>query len=96
VIDPCRRWHARLCAYIIREHRRGRPLTEILDDRFVAAHASRAAIAHLLSDPRFIRRLADDCRDFPRLAKTPPAMTAHSPAGDVTRAPARIGAHRDC
>jgi len=70
VLDPCGRWHARLCAYIIREHQRGRPLAEILTDRFVDAHASEAAITHLLGDPRLIRRLADDFRDPPRLEST--------------------------
>jgi hypothetical protein len=63
VHDPCGRWHARLCAYIIREHQHGRSLPEILTDRFVVAHATEAAITHLLTDPQLIRRLADDCRD---------------------------------
>jgi hypothetical protein len=48
-------------AYIVREHQNGRPLGEILDDRFVVEHASTAAVTHLLQDPRLIRRLADDC-----------------------------------
>lgn len=72
MLDPCGRWYARLCAYIVREHRRGRPLAEILSDRFVVAHASEAAVTHLLTDPHLIHRLADDCRDFPRVPRSPP------------------------
>lgn len=60
-VEPCGRWHPRLTAYIVREHRRGRSLSEILADRFVVEHASAAAIAHLLEDPRLIERLRDDC-----------------------------------
>jgi hypothetical protein len=62
LLEPCGRWHSRLTAYIVREHQRGRPLAEILADRFVVEHASGAAITHLLEDPRLIHQLADDCR----------------------------------
>jgi hypothetical protein len=61
VLEPCGRWRGRVTAYIVREHRNGRPLGEILDDRFVVEHASTAAITQLLQDPGLIRRLADDC-----------------------------------
>jgi hypothetical protein len=70
VLDPCQRWHARLSAYIVREHERGRQLAEILTDRFVVEHASEAAITHLLTDPPLMRRLADGCRQFPSLGGT--------------------------
>jgi hypothetical protein len=60
VVEPCGRWHARLTAYIVREHQRGRPLSEILDDGFVVGHASPTAIAYLLEDPRLIERLTAD------------------------------------
>ena len=92
MLDPCRRWHARLCACIIREHQRGRPLTEVLTDRFVVTHASEAAITHLLTDPQLIRRLADDCRGFPRSVKPSPPATARSPASEQSSAPVRDGA----
>ena len=61
VLEPCGRWRGRVTAYIVREHGNGRPLGEILDDRFVVEHASTAAITNLLQDPGLIRRLADDC-----------------------------------
>jgi hypothetical protein len=60
--EPCGRWHGRVTAYIVREHQRGRPLADVLEDRFVVEHASDAAITQLLQDPRLIHRLADDCR----------------------------------
>src|ERR1051325_2149410 len=60
-VEPRGRWHPRLTAYIVREHQRGRPLSEILADRFVVEHASAAAVARLLEDPRLIERLGDDC-----------------------------------
>jgi hypothetical protein len=95
VVDPCRRWHARLCAYIVREHQRGRPLSEILTDHFVVAHASEAAITHLLTDPQLIHRLASDCRDFPRLVQSPPPATSRSAATEQTSADGHNGAdHR--
>jgi hypothetical protein len=62
LLEPGGRWHCRLTTYIVREHRRGRPVAEILDDRFVREHASASAISHLLVDPHLIHRLADDCR----------------------------------
>jgi hypothetical protein len=61
VLEPCGRWHGRLTAYIVREHQRGRRLSDILADRFLVEHASAAAVAHLLEDPRLIHRLSDDC-----------------------------------
>lgn len=61
VLEPCGRWHGRLTAYIVREHQRGRRLSDILADRFLVEHASAAAIAHLLEDPRLIHRLRDNC-----------------------------------
>jgi hypothetical protein len=60
-LEPGGRWHARLTAYIVREHRRGRQLSDILADRFLLDHASPVAIGHLLHDPSLIHRLADDC-----------------------------------
>jgi hypothetical protein len=61
VLEPCGRWHGRLTAYIVREHQRGRRLSDILADRFLVEHASAAAVAHLLEDPRLIHRLSADC-----------------------------------
>jgi hypothetical protein len=60
VLEPCGCWHGRLTAYIVREHQRGRRLSDILADRFLVEHASAAAVAHLLEDPRLIHRLSDD------------------------------------
>ena len=44
----------------MREHLRGRPLREILEDPFLIEHAGEAETARLLDDPDLIRRLADD------------------------------------
>lgn len=64
--EPCGRWHARVTAYIVREHQRGRSLDDILADRFVVEHATATAITRLFEDPYLIHRLTGDClRQFP-------------------------------
>jgi hypothetical protein len=47
----------RLCAYIIREHERGRRLTEILEDPYLRNRASDSELARLLERPEVIRAL---------------------------------------
>jgi hypothetical protein len=44
----------------VREHLRGRPLREILEDPFVVEHATESETKRLLDDPALIRRLADN------------------------------------
>jgi hypothetical protein len=49
----------RLSAYVIREHERGRPLAEILDDPYVRNRATPQEIARLLDRPEVIRALGE-------------------------------------
>ena len=50
----------RLDAYIVREHRRGRALAEIIDDPYLRSRCSRSQLGLLLESPRLIRALAAD------------------------------------
>jgi hypothetical protein len=52
----------RLVAYVVREHRRGRHLGEILDDPYVRRHCSDGSRRRLIDNPALIRRLVDDIR----------------------------------
>ena len=47
----------RITAYIIREHDRGRSLTEILDDPYIRNRATEREIARLLERPEVIEAL---------------------------------------
>jgi hypothetical protein len=47
----------RLAAYIIREHERGRRLSEILEDPYLRNRASETEIARLLERPELIEAL---------------------------------------
>ena len=44
----------RVATYVIREHERGRPLAEILEDRYVQNRLSPAAIRRLLDRPEVL------------------------------------------
>jgi hypothetical protein len=48
---------ARLRAYIVREHRHGRPLLEILRDAYVARCGSESLRWRVLQDPRTLEAL---------------------------------------
>jgi hypothetical protein len=50
----------RVATYIIREHERGRPLAEILDDPFVRNRAKPEDLARLLDNPDVVRALGED------------------------------------
>jgi hypothetical protein len=50
----------RLAQYVIREHRRGRPLDEILADSYVANRCTPAQIERLLDRPELIHALGND------------------------------------
>ena len=43
--------------YVIREHQRGRPLSEILDDRYVQNRLSKEQVSRLLDRPEVVRAL---------------------------------------
>jgi len=49
----------RLAAYVIREHQRGRPLDDILDDPYVRNRAHPQEIARLLDRPEVIRAVGE-------------------------------------
>jgi hypothetical protein len=50
----------RVAAYVIREHERGRSLTEILEDPYVRNRCSQQEVKRLLDRPELIRALGDD------------------------------------
>jgi len=50
----------RVSAYVIREHERGRALSEILEDPYVRNRCSPQEIERLLDRPELIRALGDD------------------------------------
>jgi hypothetical protein len=50
----------RMAEYVIREHRRGRPLREILDDNYVTNRCSPEQIRRLLDRPEVVHALGDD------------------------------------
>jgi hypothetical protein len=50
----------RVATYIIREHERGRPLEEILNDPFVRNRAKPQDLARLLENPDVVRALGEN------------------------------------
>jgi hypothetical protein len=50
----------RIAQYVIREHHRGRPLGEILDDHYVTNRLSEEQIHRLLDRPEVIHALGED------------------------------------
>ena len=50
----------RVAAYVIREHERGRSLTDILDDPYVRNRTTPHERERLLDRPEVIRALGDD------------------------------------
>jgi len=47
----------RIAAYVIREHERGRPLSEILEDPYVRNRYSKDELARMLERPEVVRAL---------------------------------------
>ncbi len=45
--------------YVIREHKRGRPLSEILEDRYVQNRLSKEQVSRLLDPPEVVRALGE-------------------------------------
>jgi hypothetical protein len=50
----------RLAAYVIREHRRGRPLAKILEDPYIRNRSTPQQRDRLLDNPEVIRALGED------------------------------------
>jgi hypothetical protein len=55
-----RQSETQVATYIVREHRRGRTLDDILDDPYVVNRCSEQEIARVLESPEVIRELGDD------------------------------------
>jgi hypothetical protein len=49
-----------LAAYVIREHDRGRPLVEILDDPYIRNRATPQERARILDRPEVVRAVGED------------------------------------
>ena len=49
-----------MAEYVIREHRRGRPLQDILQDHYVTNRCSPEQIRRLLDRPEVVHALGDD------------------------------------
>jgi hypothetical protein len=50
----------RLAQYVIREHKRGRPLADILEDAYVRNRCTPEQIARLLDRPELIHSIGND------------------------------------
>ena len=50
----------RIAQYVIREHHRGRPLNEILEDNYIKNRCTPGQIARLLDRPEVVRALGQD------------------------------------
>jgi hypothetical protein len=50
----------RIAQYIIREHHRGRPLAEILNDHYVVNRMTPEQVKRLLDRPEVVQALGDD------------------------------------
>ena len=61
--------------YVIREHDRGRPLTEILDDRYVQNRLSREQQNRLLDRPDIIEAISGDMIEATRTSLDVPRPT---------------------
>jgi hypothetical protein len=55
-----RRSEKQVATYIVREHRRGRSLDDILDDRYVKNRCSDQDVARVLETPEVVQALGDD------------------------------------
>jgi hypothetical protein len=50
----------RMADYVIREHRRGRPLQEILQDKYVTNRCTPEQVSRLLDRPEVVHAVGDD------------------------------------
>jgi hypothetical protein len=50
----------RIAQYVIREHHRGRPLHDIVDDHYVTNRCTREQIKRLLDRPEVVHALGED------------------------------------
>jgi hypothetical protein len=66
-IGPRRYREAEVAAYIRREHRRGRPLAEILNDPYFDRRCGEGLLRAVLQSPTLIRALGQDVVEAIRL-----------------------------
>ena len=59
----------RLATYVIREHERGRPLAEILDDPYVRNRTTPEQRERLLDNPEVVRAIGADAISDARLSR---------------------------
>ncbi len=50
----------RMATYVLREHERGRPLAEILEDPYVKNRTTEEQRARLLDNPDIVRTIGED------------------------------------
>ena len=50
----------RIAQYVIREHRRGRPLNDILEDNYIKNRCTPQQISRLLDRPEIVHAIGDD------------------------------------
>ena len=62
----------RLAAYVIREHDRGRPLEEILEDRYLINRTTPSQRQRLLDRPEVIRAIGGDAVEQAKAAVAEP------------------------
>src|SRR4051812_41926383 len=60
-----------LARYVLREHRRGRPLAEILDDPYVRNRSTPEERRRLLDEPEVVAALGDNALDELRQGVAP-------------------------
>ena len=58
----------RIAVYVIREHDRGRSLTDILDDPYVRNRCSPQEVARLLDRPDVLKAIGDDMAEAAKAA----------------------------
>ena len=59
----------RMATYVLREHERGRPLTEILEDPYIKNRTSEEQRARLLDNPDVVRAISHDAIEQARAAQ---------------------------
>jgi hypothetical protein len=64
---------ANLRSYIVREHRRGRPLAEILSDPSIRRYGGESLLGVVLEDPRTIEALEQDVLEAIKACKPGPS-----------------------
>jgi hypothetical protein len=59
----------RVAAYVVREHARGRPLRDILEDPYVRNRLTDTEVARLLDRPELVHAIGEDMIDRTRVER---------------------------